>query len=645
MFSTPTPPEPSSRSSVRTPSSASNQYKKRWSKGTPASSENTTPGSLKEDRLTPHQLTPAEVDVVHQSLMRGAFRSPSASAAQTASNAAATEDADAMDMDMDIDCDTSFLSEDTAAAPSSSTIATASATPESPTKLEFERALSEETLGASAESARKSLKTKNRVPTNTNANINLNNNNTFNLNVNNNFSESSCSSSYVAATQTLYSGGSAPAPKAVCEDSRARGFFACSESALRGSGSGGGGGGPGARGIWGDGGDGSSGAGASRYVSRTPERILDAPELKDDYYINVLDWSVRDNVLAVALGNSVYLWNADTGVTHTLSPTRLATTSSSSLSSSSSGGGGGGSEAEYVSSVRWVRGSNGSMGSSQYLAIGTSGGTVQLWDCQQLAPLRSMGGHAGRVGSLSWMDHMVASGSRDSTVVIHDVRRQQHRCATLCAHRLEVCGLEWSPSGQQLASGGNDNALCVWDSDAVAYGAPRFAFAQHHRAAVKAVAWCPWQQNLLASGGGTADGCIRLWNTAGGSCLRCVETGAQVTALLWSLTYRELVSGHGYSRNQLVVWKFPSMERVAELIGHERRVLHMARSPDSSVVVSAGADETLRFWKIWPVPWGLCKNKGGGGAAAADREMGSGGGVINNNGGGDSGFYSMNYKR
>lgn len=71
----------------------------------------------------------------------------------------------------------------------------------------------------------------------------------------------------------------------------------------------------------------------------------------------------------------------------------------------------------------------------------------------------------------------------------------------------------------------------------------------------------------------------------------------------------------------------------------------MARSPDSSVVVSAGADETLRFWKIWPVPWGLCKNKGGGGAAAADREMGSGGGVINNNGGGDSGFYSMNYKR
>ena len=25
------------------------------------------------------------------------------------------------------------------------------------------------------------------------------------------------------------------------------------------------------------------------------------------------------------------------------------------------------------------------------------------------------------------------------------------------------------------------------------------------QAAVKAIAWCPWQRNLLASGGGTAD--------------------------------------------------------------------------------------------------------------------------------------------
>ena len=33
--------------------------------------------------------------------------------------------------------------------------------------------------------------------------------------------------------------------------------------------------------------------------------------------------------------------------------------------------------------------------------------------------------------------------------------------------------------------------------------------------------------------------------------------------------------------------------------GHTARVLHMAQSPDGTTVVSAGADETLRFWKCF----------------------------------------------
>ena len=49
-----------------------------------------------------------------------------------------------------------------------------------------------------------------------------------------------------------------------------------------------------------------------RHIPQSPERILDAPELLDDYYLNLLDWNA-ENILAVALGDSVYLWNATTG--------------------------------------------------------------------------------------------------------------------------------------------------------------------------------------------------------------------------------------------------------------------------------------------------------------------------------------------
>lgn len=88
--------------------------------------------------------------------------------------------------------------------------------------------------------------------------------------------------------------------------------------------------------------------------------------------------------------------------------------------------------------------------------------------------------------------------------------------------------MQWSPDGSTLASGGNENFLCLWDasmSGSVARGAsmgarsgddptsrahkPRRTLTEH-KAAVKALAWCPFQRHLLGSGGGTADRTIKV---------------------------------------------------------------------------------------------------------------------------------------
>lgn len=67
----------------------------------------------------------------------------------------------------------------------------------------------------------------------------------------------------------------------------------------------------------------------------------------------------------------------------------------------------------------------------------------------------------------------------------------------------------------QLASGGNDNLLMIWDA---ANDRPTHRITAH-QAAVKALAWCPFQSNLLATGGGTADRTIKFHNThTGGLC-------------------------------------------------------------------------------------------------------------------------------
>lgn len=69
---------------------------------------------------------------------------------------------------------------------------------------------------------------------------------------------------------------------------------------------------------------------------------------------------------------------------------------------------------------------------------------------------------------------------------------------------------------------------------------------------------------------------------------------------MFSKNVNELVSTHGYSENAIVVWKYPSMRKMATLTGHNMRVLYLAMSPDGETIVTGAGDETLRFWKVFP---------------------------------------------
>ncbi|XP_033760332.1 cell division cycle protein 20 homolog [Pecten maximus] len=307
----------------------------------------------------------------------------------------------------------------------------------------------------------------------------------------------------------------------------------------------------------------------TRFIPQQPDRILDAPELLDDYYLNLLDWS--SNHLAVALGGAVYLWNASDG-----SIVQLMEMTSTD---------------DYVSCVSWIKEGN-------ILAVGTNMGNTQLWDAEKQKLVRTMPGHSSRVGSLAWNTFILSSGARSGIVRHHDVRVADHHVGTMSNHTQEVCGLSWSHDGRYLASGGNDNLLNIWDNNMSHESVPVHTFT-HHQAAVKALSWCPWQADLLASGGGTADRHIRFWNVSTGSCYNSVDTNSQVCSILWSKEHKELISGHGYSQNQLTIWKYPTMTRVAELTGHTARVLCLTMSPDGTTVASAAADETIRLWKCF----------------------------------------------
>lgn len=304
-----------------------------------------------------------------------------------------------------------------------------------------------------------------------------------------------------------------------------------------------------------------------RKVPTAPERVLDAPGLIDDYYLNLLDWS-SGNQIAIALERSVYIWNASSGSVSSLMETSSAD--------------------NYVSGIKWS-------GDGAYLSIGMSNGDIEIWDVEEQSKTRSMNGHTARVGVMAWDRHILSSGCRDGSIWNHDVRLPEHKISEFSNHTAEVCGLEWRSDGTQLASGGNDNIVNIWDARSAV---PKFT-KSNHRAAVRAVAWCPWQMNLLATGGGSQDKQIHFWNSTTGARVNSIDTGSQVTSLKWSTMYKEIASTHGFPANHLTIWSYPSLAKNVDIVAHDSRVLHSALSPDGQTLATCASDENLKFWKIF----------------------------------------------
>lgn len=88
-------------------------------------------------------------------------------------------------------------------------------------------------------------------------------------------------------------------------------------------------------------------------ILQSAKKTLDAPEILDDYHLNLIDWSSGNNVLAIALRDRVCLWDASNG-------------SDSELFSVDE-------ETGPVTSVSWAP-------NGQHIAVGLNNSIVELWD-------------------------------------------------------------------------------------------------------------------------------------------------------------------------------------------------------------------------------------------------------------------------
>lgn len=448
--------------------------------------------------------------------------------------------------------------------------------------------------------------------------------------------------------------------------------------------------------------------------------VLDAPQLRDDFYCSVLAYCHTSRTLAVGLSNRVYLWSETFGVQYPrMEETDRRNTYVTSLSFSSTEGG------------------------HSILAMGRNDGQISLWSlfdddarfqsrqpsaiaCVAFKPVITrkpserfsstveveellVGDEAGNIHyySVEWLSN------RD--VDIHGWQGGLTLIAKISVHTQQICGLAWSPDGEYFATGANDNACCLFEvkdiltppkslhsltpvqryplqelmtdfglpnpvrsstseqkitsilgdgwrehhnlqmtqthSPLPSVVLPRTRYTQSHQntlfisegrqkhkwlhsAAIKAIAFCPWQRGLIATGGGSNDRAIHFYHTFSGACLATINVQAQVTSLIWSTSRREIAATFGYAQPEhpyrIAVFSWPDCRQVVAIPwASEMRALlaipypggpnemgrqvregerWLGRTAEEGCIVVACSDESVKFHEVWS---GSRKSTGG----------------------------------
>lgn len=134
----------------------------------------------------------------------------------------------------------------------------------------------------------------------------------------------------------------------------------------------------------------------------------------------------------------------------------------------------------------------------QLMSVGHSNGCIELYDIEKCALVRSLTKHENRVAALMFLDGLLVSGSKDKSIIAHDLRQRDHVINVLKHHKGEICTLKAKNQNERIfASGGADGSAIIWDL--------KFGFIDQlkgHKGAVKALDWCPWKSGILATGGG-----------------------------------------------------------------------------------------------------------------------------------------------
>lgn len=246
-----------------------------------------------------------------------------------------------------------------------------------------------------------------------------------------------------------------------------------------------------------------------------------------------------------------------------------------------------------TSALCWERG-EGAGGDASHVFAGSDTGSIRLWDLE-----RQQGEGCRGCGRMHRTSDLPAHSQRPALPASHHARRPPAARAvagTFRGHKAAPTCLSHCCATGTLASGSQDTTVKLWD--ARTRDAARTLKGQG--TAITHVAHSPDGQLVVS---GSEAGTLQVCGRGRGCATQCAHS-----QLGWCLCLARSRAerAHRHLHPQLLtapptpaqVWDMPTGRLLRELRGHTKRVHSLAFHPEETLLASASADRTVRFWDL-----------------------------------------------
>ena len=229
------------------------------------------------------------------------------------------------------------------------------------------------------------------------------------------------------------------------------------------------------------------------------------------------------------------------------------------------------------------------------IASASEDGKIILWNSNDLEPTYSFATQSKLITQIQYNSDasILASCSVDTNINLWGIERkknkiQHNKIMQFDAHLAKVNSIAFHPNDHILASASQDKTIRIWDTK----NNEQLKVISRHKAAVNCVVFSASGEFLASA---SDDRTIRIWDTADWKELYVLKEHSQPIV---SLMFRGNSLISTAVDNTILLWDVITGKLVSRFQHTSSEITGMAFRPDGKGFISTSADATIRIWEL-----------------------------------------------